>query len=264
MFKELIIIIPHYNNPKGLYASINSIREKLKADIIIIDDGSQEEINIKQLKSEYKLGTIFYKKNELNKGIAKTLNIGLNFAHNNKYKYIARLDAGDLFYKNKLTIQHKYLEQNPDVKLLGTWGSIVDSNGNHMYNLKHPTSYKEIKKAMHLNSVFIHPSVMFSSVILKEIAEYPTNYFAAEDYAFFFSVINKFKAENYPEILMDYFADPKSISSIHRRKQVKNRIKIMIKNFYFGLYPIYGIFRSLVLLFFSRDLLNVIKSKSYK
>jgi len=77
-------------------------------------------------------------------------------------------------------------------------------------------------------------------------------------------VINKFKAENYPEILMDYFADPKSISTIHRRKQVKNRIKIMIKNFYFGLYPIYGIFRSLVLLFFSRDLLNAIKSKSYK
>ena len=59
MLKELIIIIPHYNNPKGLHASINSIREKINMDIIIIDDGSQKEINIKQLKSEYKLGTIF-------------------------------------------------------------------------------------------------------------------------------------------------------------------------------------------------------------
>ena len=37
MHKQIIIIIPHYNNPKGLEVSILSINEKVKADIIIID-----------------------------------------------------------------------------------------------------------------------------------------------------------------------------------------------------------------------------------
>ena len=58
MHKEIIIIIPHYNNPKGLYKSVTSIKEKIKIDIIIIDDGSQQEINIANLRKDYKLGRI--------------------------------------------------------------------------------------------------------------------------------------------------------------------------------------------------------------
>lgn len=261
MHKEIIIIIPHYNNPKGLYKSVASIKEEIKMDIVIIDDGSQQEINIANLRKEYKLGRIYYKKQQTNKGIAQALNVGIDFARKNEYKYIARLDAGDFCCANKYNKQYRYLEKHSDIKLLGTWVRVVDSKGAELFNLKHPVGYKQIKRAMCLNSAFVHPSVMFSSEILKVIKGYPLNYFAAEDYAFFFDVINKFKAENYPEILMDYSVDKNSISSKHRKQQVKNRIKIMIKNFYFGFYPIYGILRSLILLLFSRQATNFIKTK---
>ena len=86
---------------------------------------------------------------------------------------------------------------------------------------------------------------------------------AAEDYAFFFNIINEYKAENYPEILIDYVVDENSISTTKRNIQVKNRIKIMVKNFYFGAYPIYGIIRSCILVLFSRSILNKVKSKTY-
>ena len=233
MHKEIIIIIPHYNNPKGLYKSVTSIKEKIKIDIIIIDDGSQQEINIANLRKDYKLGRIYYKKQQTNKGIAQALNVGIDFARKNEYKYIARLDAGDICCANKHSKQYRYLKKNSDVKLLGTWARVVDSKGTELFNLKHPIGYEQIKKMMYLNSAFVHPSVMFSSEILKEIKGYPLNYFAAEDYAFFFDVINNFKAENYPEILLDYLVDEDSISSKYRKQQVKNRIKIMLKNFYF-------------------------------
>ena len=45
----------------------------------------------------------------------------------------------------KLTKQHNYLEENKEVKLLGTWARIIDSKENFLYNLKHPTKYKDIK-----------------------------------------------------------------------------------------------------------------------
>tara|TARA_B100000945_G_scaffold151149_1_gene121269 strand:+ start:176 stop:970 length:795 start_codon:yes stop_codon:yes gene_type:complete len=263
MYRQIIIIIPHYNNPKGLEMSILSINEKIKADIIIIDDGSFKKPNIQKLKKTYKLGSIVYKKMNTNKGIAETLNIGLDYAKTKKYQYIARLDAGDTFFKNKLTKQYKYLKENKDVKLLGTWARIIDSKGRFLYNLKHPITHKEIKKVMHLNSAFVHPSVMFSSDILTKVKSYPLQYLAAEDYAFFFNIINEYKAENYPEILIDYVVDENSISTTKRNIQVKNRIKIMVKNFYFGAYPIYGIIRSCILLLFSRNLLNKFKSKTY-
>ena len=50
MHKEIIIIIPYYNNPIGLEKSIVSIREKISIDIIIIDDGSKQKLNVIGLK----------------------------------------------------------------------------------------------------------------------------------------------------------------------------------------------------------------------
>lgn len=261
MHKEIIIIIPYYNNRTGLEKSIASIKEKINIDVIIIDDGSKNKLDVIRLKKNYKAGEIFYKKHKQNKGIAISLNIGLEFAREQKYKYIARLDAGDLCYKNKFKLQHRYLKKNPEVKLLGTWARVIDDKGKHLFDLKHPIKYKKIKKLIYLNSVFLHPSVMFSSSVLREVKQYPLNYFAAEDYAFFFKIIKKFKSENYPEILMDYIVDKNSISSKFRRQQVISRIKIILKNFYFGIYPIYGIIRSVMLLLPSREISNFIKRK---
>ena len=261
MHKEVIIIIPYYNNPIGLEKSIVSIREKISIDIIIIDDGSKQKLNVIGLKKKYHAGKIFYRKNKQNKGVAVSLNRGLDFAREKKYKYIARLDAGDLCYKNKFELQHSYLKKNPDVKLLGTWARVIDDKGEHLFDLKHPTKYKKIKKLAYLNSVFLHPSVMFSSSVLREVGQYPLNYLHAEDYAFFFKIINRYKTENYPEILMDYIVDKNSISSKFRKQQVISRIKVISKNFYFGIYPIYGIIRSFILLFYSREMSNFIKRK---
>ena len=117
---------------------------------------------------------------------------------------------------------------------------------------------------MYLNSVFLHPSVMFSSSVLTETKHYPLNYFAAEDYAFFFKIIKMHKSENYPEILMDYLVDKNSISSKFRKQQVKSRIKVILQNFYCGIYPIYGIIRSVILLFYSRETINFIKRKKQR
>jgi len=80
----------------------------------------------------------------------------------------------------------------------------------------------------------------------------------------FFKIINRYKTENYPEILMDYIVDKNSISSKFRKQQVISRIKVISKNFYFGIYPIYGIIRSFILLFYSREMSNFIKRKKQR
>ena len=54
MDKELIITIPHFNNPDGLINTISSINESFKIDIIITDDGSEFKLPENKIKSQYK------------------------------------------------------------------------------------------------------------------------------------------------------------------------------------------------------------------
>ena len=258
---NIIILIPHYNDIKGLKKTLLSIDEEVKIDVIIVDDGSDDEID--EAKIEFH-GNVFFKFLVLNSGIETALNIGLEFALEKGYEFIGRLDCGDLCHKNRFTKQLSYLETNKDIKLLGTWARVLDEDENFKFNLKHPIDYETIKNKMYLNNVFIHPSVVFRSEIIATTGKYPLNRKAAEDYAFFFNIVKTYRSENYPEILLDYIMHSHSISKTNRKPQVYNRIKIIIDNFYFGFTPIHGLVRNLILLIMPIRVITLIKSKMYR
>lgn len=259
MNSKLIILIPHYNNLDQLYRSVASIQENITMDLLVVDDGSNTKPDLAELKSIFKNGEVYLELLVQNQGIEKVLNHGLRFVQQKNYTYIGRLDAGDYCLPNRFEKQLSYLENNPEVKLLGTWVEVVDENLKHLYDLKHPVSYELIQKEMYLNTVFVHPSVVFRTMLIDEVGFYPENFKSAEDYGYFFEIIKKFKAENYPEILLQYVIEPNSISSTRRKQQVASRIRIILHHFKFGLYPIYGLVRSCILYFISRESITVFK-----
>lgn len=249
---QTIVLIPHYNNPQGLINSMASIDKSECLDVLIVDDGSVDKykINEQETKKAFKAnGEIIFIYQTVNKGIEYALNKGLAFiVRANKYKFIARLDSGDLCLKNRFYIQESFLIANPQIKLLGTNAKAIDFKGNFLYNLIRPEKHKEIKKKMFLNSMFIHPSVMFDISILNEIKGYPFHYSSAEDYAFFFEIVKKFETSNLQQFLLYYEINPKGISQTKRNEQIKNRINIIRNNFYLGFWPILGILKNYILL----------------
>ena len=263
MGKNLIITIPHYNNPKGLINSISSINESIKIDIIITDDGSEIKFDEHQVRSKYNnKGDIYFLYLDKNYGVGIAANRCLEYVRSKNYKYVARLDAGDICYKNKFLKQIEFLEKNKKIMLVGTWARVLDNEGNLLFYIKHPTNHNNIKRNMYLNSMFVNPTVLFKTSILQTVPEYPIKYKdAAQDYAFFFKVIKHFECANMPEIMLDYVIDKNSISTKKRKLQVKNRINIIIENFKLGIYPIYGLLRSLVLYFFSRGSTTLVKKR---
>ena len=261
MQSSIIIIIPHYNDLIGLHNTISSIDEDIDLDIIIIDDGSINKPDYKSIEIKH---TVFLEFLDKNSGIETALNLGLDFSLKKDYKLIGRLDCGDLCHKNKFTKQVKYLNKNQDVMLLGCWARVLDEKHIFKFYLKHPVNYKKIKTGMYLNSMFVHPSVVFRSEIISTTGKYPLNRKAAEDYAFFFKVVNYYKSENYPEILLDYIISTKSISVKNRKKQVYNRIRVLLDNFYFGPLPVYGILRNIILMLIPVKIITFLKSKLYK
>lgn len=245
---KLVLLIPHYDNPKGLLVSLASIGCNENLDVLIVDDGSKNKFDEIEVKKAFQAtGKIFFIYLQQNSGIEIALNKGLEYIIKNKYTYTARLDCGDICLGDRFQLQKYFLKEAPSISLVGSNVNFVDTNGAHLYTVKVPEKDEFIRKKMYVNAMHIHPSIMFRNSIFPKINLYPTAYQAAEDYAFFFNVMNSFKVANINKVLVQCEINPKGISTLMRKKQAKNRIKIILNNFYFGLYPIYGLLRSLLL-----------------
>lgn len=247
MKKEVVVLIAHYNDIKGLQKTVNSIAMDNSLDILIVDDGSDISPKVTDFVSADNIIDIIYCKN--NQGIEHALNIGLKEIFNNyDYKYIARLDSGDTCHKDRFKIQKQYLENNKLVQMVGSNVAFVNDKGKYLYTYHVPTSHKEIQHKMYSRNCFIHPSVMYRVEGIKEIGYYPTNYKHAEDYAYFFKIQNKYKTGNIAQVLTYSFLDEKGISCKYRRQQLKSRLSVVAANHKFSPHFVFGLIKTASLL----------------
>jgi len=251
---EIIVLLPHYNDNEGLKNAINSIVEPFPVDVLIIDDASDLKPDEQELKKIYgDRGNLEIKYNTQNIGASKTRNIGISIISKTQYQYIGLMDSDDTNKHNRFFKQLKFLKENKDISFLGSWGDYYNENGKYLFTMKLAVSDKEIKKKMYLNCMFLHTSILYKREIIDNNDAQYRNGRIGEDYRFCFNIINKYKAANYPEALVNINVRKESISSGQRFKQVWVRIDVIIENFYFGVHPIWGLFRSLILLFLPRS-----------
>lgn len=261
---RVVLLIPHYNNPEGLSRSLASIDASETIDVVIVDDGSKKSIINETIvnKAFTANGSVKYIYMLQNKGIEHALNAGLDYIQKaGIYKYIARLDTGDFCVGKRFVLQQEFLERNPDIKLLGTNTIAVDTHGKILFRLTMPAATDEIRKKMFVNCMFIHPTVMFRADVLPDTGFYPVNRKSAEDYAFFFKIVNQFETANLQEFLVKIEINPSGISLTQRKQQVASRLKVIRDNFKFGFYPVYGLVRNVVIYFTPNSLIMFLKKK---
>ncbi|MFD2247687.1 glycosyltransferase [Pontibacter ruber] len=249
MLNDIVVLIPHYNNPAGLENSLRSIEAPFPVDVLVVDDGSAvkpDEAKLYQLFSESLSLHFLY--NPENEGIENTLNNGLKYIQEHmQNKYVARLDCGDTCAPTRLIKQKQYLDSHPDVYLIGSWVEFVNEQGKKIYVYRAPANHDDIINNMYLKCSFIHPSVMFRTAALHEIGLYPLNYKAAEDYAFFFRFTQKYKTHIIPEVLTYCEINPNGISHTKRTIQLKSKIRILLDNRTASPFFVLGLIRNIVL-----------------
>lgn len=194
------VIMPVFNSEKYLEVAIDSIIAQSFTDyeLIIIDDNSTDAS--RTIIEKYALSDSRVKvfKNIYNKGVAGALNTGLKFAVG---KYIARADSDDINRPYRLKLQFEYLEQHPNVYLIGGGYAVFNKQG-HRINAIHPTSSLEIEWRFISDTFFCHPTVMFRREVFEKIGNYVQ--VEAEDFEYFSRVVKIFKCSNLSEILIDY------------------------------------------------------------
>lgn len=263
--KEVVVLIPHYNNYKGLEVALQHIDEDIAIDILVVDDGSTlQKINHQGLKGlipdHYGLSILEL---EINKGIEHALNTGLEYIRDKKYKYIARLDCNDLCKTDRFKKQIDFFNKNLDIALVGTQVQFMDIDKKPLFKIQLPTKNRDIRKKMYLNAMLIHPTIMMRATVLETVKAYPTDYPAAEDYAFYWEIMKHFRIANLDEILVQCLIDQKGISTLKRTEQLKSRLRLIKENFKWRFYPIIGLIKTYGTLYIPFNTLLKIKKFIY-
>lgn len=230
---DVCVLIPYYNNLEGLLRSLRSIKYyEGKYLVLVIDDGSEVPLAKDDIRGQLGDSLPLHIINcKVNGGITKALNTGLEYIkHNLSVSYIARLDCGDICRYDRFYEQVNFLNAHPTIGLLGSWCRFESPDGMIKYDYVTPLLHKEILKEMHLRNVFIHPTVMFRSTVLKEVPGYPDNYDYVEDYAFFWELLKITKGAILSELLVCCEVNKKGISISGRKQQLRSRIRI-VKDF---------------------------------
>ena len=161
------IILPVYNAEKYLHECLNSIiAQTVKNwELIIINDGStdnSETIIHIFIASVSTFIEVIYVPLE-HKGLPFCLNKGIGLARG---KYIARMDADDIMFENRLQVQVQFMENNPDVGVLGSHAIEIDENGEEISIMKRPIENAKIKNALNNSCPIIHPTVIIQKELL--------------------------------------------------------------------------------------------------
>ncbi|MFA5294493.1 MAG: glycosyltransferase [Methanoregulaceae archaeon] len=204
---KITVLMSVYNGEKFLREAIDSILIQSYPDFefLIIDDSSTDRTP--EIIRSYQDPRIKIIRNSENLGLTKSLNKGLGLAEG---EYIARMDADDISYPNRLDEQIYYLNNNPDVAMVGTGRENIDEDGKILETVIPP---KIVSTELLLKgNQFQHSSVMFRKEIVLKEGGYCPFMQCCQDYHLWLKLSRNYPLHNIPEVLSKLRIQRESVS----------------------------------------------------
>ncbi len=205
---DITVLLPVYNGERYLQETIQSLLAQTYTnfELLIVDDGSTD--SSLEIIESFADDRIKILKNKERLKLSGALNRGMKEA---KGKYIARMDADDIAFPDRLQRQFEYMEQHPDVGMCGTAIEIFGEvkTRNDIY----PKTAEEIKAYALFDCPFCHPTVMMRrDLFIKHDLWYDGTYYPTEDYELWTRAIDLFPTVNLDEVLLRYRVHDKSMT----------------------------------------------------
>lgn len=218
------IILPTYNGNKFWIAqAIDSVLQQTYSnrELIIVDDGSTNNIQKDLLRYSNENPKIQYIYNEKNLGLTKTLNKAIAIA---QWKYIAKIDDDDYrISKDKLEKQMNAFNCNS--KLWVCWTRSIhiyeDDQKQEFWDM--PLDDRAIREIMLYNCPFNHSSVLIKKEALESVGWYDPQYEGIEDRELRMRIWIKYQLMNLEEYACTYR---------HRKNSITEKQKSVLKRRY--------------------------------
>jgi glycosyltransferase involved in cell wall biosynthesis len=222
----LTVLMPVYNAEEYLSASIESVLGQTYGhfQFLIINDGSTDGSEKRILS--YRDSRIWYKKNEINRGLITTLNEGMEFAVG---KYIVRMDADDICKINRFQMQVDFMEKYSEIGICGCCAAVIEKD--HL-KMKYDSDDESIRIKMLYQCHMLHPSVIIRKKLIdKHHLRYNSEFIHAEDYDLFYRIGKVAKLANLTDELLLYREHEGSVSRIYKQVQKDNSTKVIKHQF---------------------------------
>ena len=180
------VIIPYYHKKKYILQTIKSVIKQTYKNleiILIYDEENKDNLNfiINLCKIDKRIKLIVNKKNL---GVSLSRNLGIK---KSKGKYLAFIDADDLWAKHKLETQLNFMKKN-NIKISHTSYKIIN-------NLNHNIGQRTARNFTNINDLLKSCDIGLSTVLLKKSIlenklKFP-NIKTKEDFILWLKIISK-------------------------------------------------------------------------
>ena len=175
---RLSVVIPTIRVDDFLDQAIDSVLQdnNLDLELLVYHDGVKPDLSrswtadtrVKILNGAKRIGQ------------TKGMNILISEASGT---YVARLDADDISYPERLSLQLKFLDENPDAVAIGASVQRIDEKNVPLGPLIFPSG-KDVRRHLILQNVIPHSTLMFRKEIVSKIGGYDEKLSQMEDYVF--------------------------------------------------------------------------------
>ena len=236
--EKISIIMGVYNCSETINEAIDSILNQSYKNwqFIICDDCSTD--NTYEILLTYKKlypDKFIIVRNDTNSRLAASLNHCLRYATG---KYVARMDGDDISHPERLEKQLKYLQENPNIDLVGTSMQRFNEHGMQdiLYSIEKPNKYVLKNKVP-----FNHATILTYKSVYDKLGGYTVSDKTkrSQDYELWFRFYNEgFVGSNLKEPL--YYVREDSAAIRRRTFKVRfNSYRIAISGYKLLKFPFY-------------------------
>ncbi|MEA5622625.1 glycosyltransferase family A protein [Nostoc sp. UHCC 0251] len=224
---KISVVIPAYNAMTYLSETLDSVLSQAFIDfeVLIINDGSTD--HIVSWASEITDPRVRLISQE-NKGLPGARNTGITYAQG---EYIAFLDADDLWDPSKLKKQVDCFEKNPEVGLVYTWTTLIDSSKRTLGIEFNWDLEGRIWEQMLVTDVVGNgSSAMVRRACFNTVGNFDTSLTSVEDWDMWIRIAKHYPFAVVKEYLTLYRQHPNSMSK-NRQKILHNLHTVIEKAF---------------------------------
>ncbi len=174
---KVSVIVPTFNRANLLSEAIQSVLDQTFKDyeIIVVDVGSTD--NTREMIGRFGDQVKYFYKDQCPVSTAR--NFGMK---NSCGEYIAFLDDDDLWYKNKLAVQVKELDQNQELGFLCAEADVMTMDGRTLYTLRKGWGNKENFESLFNENFIPMLTVLMRRTCYEQIGGFDENFINSEDY----------------------------------------------------------------------------------
>jgi glycosyltransferase involved in cell wall biosynthesis len=211
------------NDPEAVCRAVGSILDQSFADLELILVFEPDDPSTPVVRGRFDDPRLVLVENEKNLGRVESYNKGLDMVRG---RYLARMDADDFSYPERLARQLAFLKAHSDIAVVGTNVRILDEEGKDVGRRDFPTDHAGILKAMMLINPMCHPTIMWDRDAVGHDARFDLRFSRfCDDLELWMRFIARgHRFANLPDILLDY-----QQANGHRRPRDNWRLSFQVR-----------------------------------